>query len=133
MTKRQRYIVKTIGRAVNCLLAIAIVIAIVAITLPTNIQLFFLSTDRSAINRMANQSGWTDYLSECWESNLEQVREVSEASAYGNFMVRSSDFVQLLVVLAEFALCTLFALRACNYGENVIRRVKNILYHTRRR
>lgn len=133
MTKKQKYIIKTIARAINCILAIAIVVAIVAITLPANIQLFFLRTERSAINRIAQQSGWTEHLSTSWEYSLEQVREVSESSAYGEFMVRSSDFVQLLVVLAEFALCTIFALRACNYGENVIRRVKNILYHTRRR
>ena len=86
-------------------LAIVIVIAILAVTAPANLRLFILSEDRSCIQKDANIRGWDDYLTECWNSNLESVQEVAESSDYGNFIVNASANMRTVVVLAEFALC----------------------------
>lgn len=92
-------------RFVITILAIVIVIAILAITAPANVQLFFLSEERSEIQADANQRGWNEYLVECWNSNLEGVQEVAEASAYGHFVVNTSANMRSAVVLAELAVC----------------------------
>jgi len=92
-------------RFIITLLAIALVVVIVAITLPVNFQLFVLSEGRASIQKDANQRGWDEYLVECWNSNLEGVQEVANASSYGNFLVNTTSTVRTVVVFAEFAFC----------------------------